>query len=75
MRMTFFKHVTLYGPRIIFQYNDLMFSHIFCQEFSHLIQYSEISAISKKMEVDYSATVDEKIPKCEKLAKVSTFVI
>lgn len=25
---------------------------------------------SKKMEVDYSATVDEKIPKCEKLAKV-----
>lgn len=25
----------------------------------------------KKMEVDYSATVDEKIPKCEKLAKVS----
>lgn len=24
---------------------------------------------SKKMEVDYSATVDEKIPKCEKLAK------
>jgi hypothetical protein len=30
---------------------------------------------SKKMEVDYSATVDEKIPKCEKLAKVSTFVI
>lgn len=24
----------------------------------------------QKMEVDYSSTVDEKLPKCEKLAKV-----
>jgi len=31
----------------------------------------------QKMEVDYSSTVDEKLPKCEKLAKVNTisFVI
>lgn len=25
----------------------------------------------QKMEVDYSSTVDEKIPECEKMAKVS----
>lgn len=25
----------------------------------------------QKMEVDYSSTVDEKLPKCEKLVKVS----
>ena len=25
----------------------------------------------QKMEVDYSSTVDEKVPKCEKLAKVN----
>ena len=24
----------------------------------------------QKMEIDYSSTVDEKLPKCEKLAKV-----
>ena len=27
----------------------------------------------QKMEVDYSSTVDEKVPKCEKLAKVNQF--
>jgi 26S proteasome regulatory subunit N5 len=27
-----------------------------------------------KMEVDYSGTVDEKIPVCEKLAQVSRFI-
>jgi 26S proteasome regulatory subunit N5 len=29
----------------------------------------------QKMEVDYSSTVDEKIPKCEKLAKVFTVIL
>lgn len=29
----------------------------------------------QKMEVDYSAAVEEKIPKCEKLAKVTTGII
>lgn len=28
-----------------------------------------------KMEVDYSATVDEKVPVCEQLAKVSSVII
>ena len=29
----------------------------------------------QKMEVDYSSTVDEKVPKCEKLAKVYSLLI
>lgn len=29
----------------------------------------------QKMEVDYSSTVDEKVPKCEKLAKVHNLLV
>lgn len=43
--------------------------------FTFIVLQKEIMADTgdekqQKMEVDYSSTVDEKLPKCEKLAKV-----
>lgn len=61
---------------IFFYFKNIYLFRLFYIAFSLLeTKLKEIMADTgdekqQKMEVDYSSTVDEKLPKCEKLAKV-----
>ena len=57
---------------LIFEIRELIST---VRVFTFIVLQKEIMADTgdekqQKMEVDYSSTVDEKLPKCEKLAKV-----